>query len=127
MFDLVISGGTVLDGTGTPGRKADVGIEAGRIAAIGDLAAAEAVERVDATGQVVAPGFVDLHSHSDLTLLSAPGAPNKIRQGITAEVNGNCGMGGVPLPADQAVAIRRANAPIDPDLGVDWPWSDFES
>jgi N-acyl-D-amino-acid deacylase len=125
VFDLVVLGGTVVDGTGARGRRTDVGIAGGRISALGDLVAADTRDRIDAAGRIVAPGFVDVHSHSDLTLLSAPSAPSKIHQGITTEVNGNCGMGGVPLPARQATAIRRANATIDPDLGVDWSWSDL--
>ena len=70
-LDLVVEGGTVIDGTGGPGRRADVGVAAGRIAVIGDLAdRATGARRIDAGGLVVAPGWVDLHIHSDLTLLS---------------------------------------------------------
>jgi N-acyl-D-amino-acid deacylase len=125
MFDLIVGGGTLIDGTGAPGRPADVGVSAGRIAAIGDLGAAEADVRIDAAGLVVAPGFVDLHSHSDLSLLSAPGAPSKVRQGVTTEINGNCGMGPFPYPAARADEIRDANSTIDPDRAVDWSWRDL--
>ena len=73
----------------------------------------------------MAPGWVDLHSHSDLTLLSDGRAVSKVAQGVTTEVNGNCGMGGVPLPPAVADLTRAANATIDPDrgraLGVDGP------
>ncbi len=125
--DLVIVGGTVIDGTGSAGRRADVTVRAGRIDAIGDLAEAgtDGLERVDATGLVVAPGWVDLHSHSDLTLLSDGRARSKVAQGVTTEVNGNCGMGAVPLPAMAASEIRAANATIDPDPGVRWHWTDL--
>ena len=69
VLDLVVAGGTVIDGSGAPRRRADVGVAAGRIVTIGDLAGlAPGAERVDATGLIVAPGWVDLHSHSDLTL-----------------------------------------------------------
>lgn len=125
MFDLVVGGGTVIDGTGGPSRRADVGVADGRISAIGDLGAAEAGERIDAGGLVVAPGFVDLHSHSDLTLLSAPDAPSKVRQGVTTEINGNCGMGPFPNPPERATEIRSANANIDNDLAVAWSWHDL--
>ncbi len=125
-LDLVISGGTVIDGTGAPRRRADVGVAGGRIVAIGDLSvAADGVERVDATGLVVAPGWVDMHSHSDLTLLSDGRARSKIGQGVTTEINGNCGMGGVPLPPAVADLTRKANATIDPDTDVRWDWTDL--
>lgn len=125
MFDLIVADGTVIDGTGAPRRRADVGVIGNRIAAIGDLATADARTRVPANGLVVAPGWVDLHSHSDVSLLSAPGAPSKVRQGVTTEVNGNCGMGAVPLPPERQGAIREANATVDPDLDVEWSWRDL--
>src|SRR6478735_7513540 len=127
MLDLVVGGGTVYDGTGGPARRIDVGIVDGRIGALGDLSSADATSRIDATGLAVAPGFVDLHSHSDLTLLSAPGAPSKVRQGVTTEINGNCGMGPFPNPPARAVEIRSANANIDNDLAVAWDWEDLPS
>ena len=124
-LDLVLAGGSVIDGTGAPRRRADVGVAGGRIVAIGDLSAGPGTERIDATDRVVAPGWVDLHSHSDLTLLSDGRAVSKVAQGVTTEVNGNCGMGGVPLPPAVADLTRAANATIDPDrgraLGVDGP------
>ena len=125
MLDLIVGGGTLVDGSGIPGRPADVGVSGGRIVAIGDLAAAAATDRIDATDLVIAPGFVDLHSHSDLTLLSAPAALSKVRQGITTEINGNCGMGPFPYPAEHAMEIRAANSTIDPDRSVDWSWRDL--
>ena len=124
-LDLVVTGGTVIDGTGTPRRRADVGVAAGRIVAIGDLSAGTASERIDATDRIVAPGWVDLHSHSDLTLLSDGRAVSKVAQGVTTEVNGNCGMGGVPLPPSVADLTRAANATIDPDRAVHWEWTDL--
>ena len=69
MLDLVFVGGEVIDGTGRPGIRADLGVRDGRIAAIGDLSGVECRERVDARGKVVCPGFIDMHTHSDLTLL----------------------------------------------------------
>ena len=127
-LDLVVVGGTVIDGTGGPRRRADVGVADGRIVAIGDLSAVVAdrgVECVDVDGLIVAPGFVDLHSHSDLTLLSDGRARSKVGQGVTTEINGNCGMGGVPLPPAVAERTRAANATIDPDPGVRWDWTDL--
>src|SRR6478609_2671723 len=124
-LDLVLAGGWVIDGTGAPRRRADVGVAGGRIVAIGDLSAGSAAERVDATGRVVAPGWVDLHSHSDLTLLSDGRAVSKVAQGVATEVNGNCGMGAVPLPPAVADLTRAANATIDPDRAVRWEWTDL--
>ena len=95
-FDLIIRGGRVADGTGSPARGADVGIAGGRIAAIGDLAAASAPREIDASGSVVAPGFIDVHAHSDAYLLIEPDAPSKLAQGVTTEVNGQCGGSAVP-------------------------------
>jgi N-acyl-D-amino-acid deacylase len=126
-LDRVVAGGMMVDGTGAPRRRADIGIAGGRIVAIGDLSdmSVTAVERVDATGLFVAPGWVDLHSHSDLTLLSDGRARSKVAQGVTTEVNGNCGMGVVPLPAAVASRTRAANATIDPDPAVRWDWTDL--
>ena len=127
-LDLVVAGGTVVDGTGAPPRRADVGVADGRIVAIGDLSdlAAGGVEHLDAAGLIVAPGFVDIHSHSDLTLLSDGRARSKVAQGVTTEINGNCGMSGFPFPADVAGLTRAAVATIDPDPGVRWDWTDLE-
>ena len=124
-LDLVLAGGHVIDGTGAPRRRADVGVAGGRIVAIGDLSAVPGAERIDATDRVVAPGWVDLHSHSDLTLLSDGRAISKVAQGVTTEVNGNCGMGGVPLPPYVADLTRASNATIDPDRAVAWDWTDL--
>jgi N-acyl-D-aspartate/D-glutamate deacylase len=99
-LDLIIHGGRVVDGTGSPAgdRRADIGIENETIVAIGNLAMAEAHRRLDATGCMVAPGFVDIHSHSDFTLLVDPRARSAISQGVTSEVVGNCGHGCAPIP-----------------------------
>ena len=100
MFDVLITGGRLVDGTGSPARRADVGITADRIAAIGDLAEAEARKSLGASGLVVAPGFIDIHSHSDFTLLIDPRAHSQIYQGVTTELIGNCGHGCAPLGAN---------------------------
>ena len=123
-LDLVLAGGTVVDGSGAPRRAADIGIDDDRIVAIGDLAAAEARERIDVSGLTVAPGFVDMHAHSDLCILSSPRARSKIRQGVTTEVVGNCGLGPTPAPPEHAEAVRRAAALIDLDGDVAMTWTD---
>ncbi|MBK8049728.1 MAG: amidohydrolase family protein [Anaerolineales bacterium] len=85
MFDIIIRNGTIVDGQKTPRFEADVGIQGDRITAIGDLAAAEAATTLDATDSIVAPGFIDVHTHSDAALLSTPFLASKIMQGITTE------------------------------------------
>src|SRR3954462_673957 len=90
-FDIVIANGHVIDGTGSPWYAADVGIRDGRIAAIGNLTGATATKRLDARGQVVAPGFIDMLGQSEITILVNPHLPSKIFQGITTEVTGEGG------------------------------------
>jgi N-acyl-D-amino-acid deacylase len=99
-FDLLIRNGEVLDGTGAAATRADVGVCGERIAAIGDLSQAEAKTVIDATGQIVCPGFIDVHSHSDAYLLIEPRASSKVFQGITTEVCGNCGASAAPRLGD---------------------------
>ncbi len=99
-FDVVIRGGHVIDGTGSPWYAADVGIRAGRIAAIGNLADEPARSRIDAHGLVVAPGFIDMLGQSEITILVEPHLPSKIFQGITTEVTGE---GGSAAPLSDAI------------------------
>jgi N-acyl-D-amino-acid deacylase len=84
-FDWLIRGGTVLDGTGTPGRRADVALTGDRIAAIAPNLATETGRVVDATGCIVAPGFIDMHAHSDFALLAYPSAEAKVNGGAVLE------------------------------------------
>ena len=97
MFDVVVRGGLVVDGTGAAARRTDIGITDDRITVIGDLSGAEAGRLLNADGLVVAPGFIDIHSHSDFTLLIDPRAHSQIYQGVTTELVGNCGHGCAPL------------------------------
>ncbi len=93
-YDLVIQNGTVVDGTGAPARRADIGIRGGKFAAIGDLRSASAKRKIDAAGLIVAPGFVDMHNHSDDTLIDEPNCESMIRQGVTTMVLGEGGSAG---------------------------------
>lgn len=122
MYDLIIRHGQLIDGLDTPRRQADVGIIADRIATIGDLGDAEAEQVVDATDRIVAPGFVDIHSHSDLTLLSDGRARSKIAQGVTTEVNGNCGISYAPAAGPHRALVRTEGptCDLDPDVVIDW-------
>ena len=107
MFDIVIIGGTVVDGTGAPGYRADVGVSGEAIEAIGDLSTAEARRVIDATGLTVTPGFIDTHAHSDGALLVDPQHANGLRQGITTEILGQDGLSYAPLSADNYRVYRR--------------------
>lgn len=115
MLDLKIQQGQILDGSGTPGVIADVGVKGDRIVEIGDLAKTPAIRTLAASGRIVCPGFIDAHSHSDAFLLVEPSAPSKITQGITTEVMGNCGCSAAPirnagfLPSDWAAAPLPEN------------------
>lgn len=99
-FDLVIHGGLLVDGLGWPGRHADVGVRDGRIAYLGPIDRERARSAIDATGLVVAPGFVDIHSHSDRSILGCPSADSRVLQGYTCEVTGNCGGSAAPTGPD---------------------------
>ena len=101
-FDVLIRGGAIVDGTGAPRRVADVGIRGGRIEAVGALAGAPAARVVDATGLVVAPGFIDVHTHAD-ELADHPAAEHFARMGVTTVIAGNCGSS----PTDVAGAFGR--------------------
>ena len=108
-YDLLISGGRVIDGTGAPARKADVALNGDRIAAIGDLQGATAKQRVDAAGKTIAPGFIDVHTHDDNALLRTPDMTMKVSQGVTTVVVGNCGVSLAPLtPRGRTAAAARS-------------------
>lgn len=96
-FDLVVRGGTVIDGTRAARFDADVGVTDGRITAIGDLSASTADTTLDATGLIVAPGFIDAHTHDDQAVLSQAAMPFKVSQGVTTVIAGNCGISAAPL------------------------------
>ena len=96
-FDVVIRGGTIVDGTGSRGSRNDLGIRGDRVAAIGNLADADTKRSVNATGRIVCPGFIDMHSHSDSSLLEDGLAHSAVRQGATTHVIGNCGSSPAPV------------------------------
>ena len=108
MFEIKIINGTVIDGSGSDPQEADIGISGGVIDAVGDLQRATAAVTIDAEGQIVCPGFIDVHTHSDTYFLIEPTAPSKLHQGITTEICGNCGASAAPvtsfehLPSDWA-------------------------
>ena len=123
-MQTIIRNVEVLDGSGAPAYRADIALEGDRIAAIGDLAAAtgpggrpETV--IDGQGLAAAPGFIDIHSHSDYTLPINPRAESKIRQGVTTEVIGMCGGSAAPLDPEDRERLKAAR----PELP--WTWTTF--
>src|SRR5678809_6885 len=96
-MDLLITNGTIVDGTGAAPFRADIAVTDGKITDIGTIPSQPGVKTIDATGLVVAPGFIDIHSHSDFTLFADPRGVSQITQGVTLEVVGNCGHGCAPI------------------------------
>ena len=99
--DILIRNGTVVDGTGSPGRLADVAVRGDRIIEVGHISSTDAVMTIDATDLIVAPGFIDIHTHSDVTVLLDPRCESKILQGVTTEVTGNCSFSPFPFSDDR--------------------------
>jgi N-acyl-D-amino-acid deacylase len=110
--DVVIRGGTVYDGTGAPGMRAEVGVRGDRVVAVG-VVAERGAEELDARGLAVAPGFVDVHSHDDFAVLLEPEMGFKVLQGVTSDVVGKCGSGVVPFEAGLR-RFRRLHPDADP-------------
>jgi N-acyl-D-amino-acid deacylase len=122
-WSLLIRGGTVIDGSGAPRERADVAVEGDRIVAIGRGLDGLATRTIDATGHVVAPGFIDAHSHSDLFYFGCPSAESKIRQGCTTEVVGMCSFSPAPIAPGRADMVRNWAGGIG--ASVDFRWEAF--
>jgi N-acyl-D-amino-acid deacylase len=112
-YDLIIRGGTVYDGSGGPGVRADVGVQGETIATVGDLTEATGGDEVDASGHAVVPGFIDVHSHDDTLVLVEPDVVGKTMQGVTTVVVGNCGSGVVPYESARNGLLRSLDVPDD--------------
>src|SRR6516162_2641698 len=102
MTDWILRGGEVVDGRGGPRRRADVAIAGARVAAVGVVAREEGVREIDVAGKIVAPGFIDVHTHDDRALFATPEMAAKTSQGVTTVVTGNCGVSLAPLVLDAA-------------------------
>ena len=122
MFDTLILDGTIVDGTGKSRYKADLGISGGKITAIGSLIGSESKRTIDAGQHVVSPGFIDMHTHSDVTLLDDPCGESKVYQGVTTEVTGNCSYSPFPSGIGGPSALQES-------LGqtliskINWKWN----
>jgi len=130
-FDLLVRNGRVVDGSGNPWFRGDIGIRGGRIAEMGRLGASEAERVIDARGLIVAPGFIDIHTHNELTLLISPEA-EKIRMGVTTEVVGTCGVSAAPVAKERFEELLVAFYTVGggysfftDDAAVAWDWSTF--
>ena len=122
MLDVVLERVSIIDGTGAPFYITDIALRGDRIVRIGDCTGREAVERVDCRTLAVAPGFIDMHGHSDESLIALPTADSKILQGVTLEVGGNCGASPGPFSLG-TLAERRSD--LRSQYGIDAPWEDL--
>ena len=119
MYDIIIRNGRIIDGTGSPWFAGDIAIEAGRIVRIGNVADAEAGQVIDAGGHFVVPGLIDIHSHSDLTIVLEGRASSSLAQGITTQVMGNCGISAAPT-RDHEIYYGALDPAMTRGLDCDW-------
>ena len=123
-FDLVVRNGTILDGTGGPEWRADLGLVGDTITAIGSIDPEQGSQVLDASGLHVSPGFIDIHSHSDATIFAYPTADSRAQQGITTEVTGNCGFSAAPL---EGVDVERRRSEMEEESGAPVTWNGVAS
>lgn len=124
-MDFTIRHGTVIDGTGRPRYVADVLVREGKIAAV-EPSLSPVGEVIDANGMIVCPGFIDMHTHSQLVVFAEPDLPMKVAQGITTELFGQDGLGTFPMVADASAMWRTHLSGLDCNPLIDWNWRDAE-
>src|SRR6266487_4064693 len=123
MYDLLFRNARIVDGSGSPWYRADLAVAGDRIAAIGKLDGAEAGRTIDCREAVLAPGFFDLHVHSDLMLLAEPRHEPKIFQGVTTELLGQDGLSYAPISREKLPLLRRFLGGLNGDPAIGWDWS----
>jgi N-acyl-D-amino-acid deacylase len=124
-FDVVLANGRIVDGCGNPWFWGDLAVRRGRIAEIAPAGTLQGQQSIDVGGRFVAPGFVDVHTHSDLSILVNRRAESVVRQGVTTEVIGNCGMSPAPALRDRLAHIQHYWGPISAQPEVTWKWRTF--
>ena len=124
-FDLVIKNGKIIDGTGNPWFKDDIGISQGKIEKIG-LIKEDGQKTIDAKGMVVSPGFIDLHNHADYSMFGFPNCENYIMQGITTGVIGNCGKSFAPINSQSLELLKDYFSPYMAKVDYGWDWKTFK-
>ncbi|MDG1401383.1 MAG: amidohydrolase family protein [Candidatus Binatia bacterium] len=130
-FDTLLRNGTIVDGTGSPRHQADIGLRDGRIAAVGDLSSKSSDRVLDIRGQIVAPGFIDIHTHYDAQVFWDPTLSPSSNHGVTTVVGGNCGFSIAPLSPDAGDYLTRMLARVEGmpleslQQGVPWNWTSF--
>lgn len=125
MYDLIIENGRIVDGTGNPWYLADIAVKDGHIAKIGRLQGQTAVRKINAQGLVVAPGFIDMHCHSDALLFVTPREEGKVLQGVTTETIGNCGMSATPVSDQNLELLKKYTNSIFAGIPLAWDWHGF--
>jgi len=123
MYDLLFKNACLLDGTGAPWQKGDLAVKDGKIVAVGYVSCSEAKEVIDAAGMVLAPGFIDIHSHSDFSITKVGLAESRILQGVTTELGGDCGLSAAPVNPEKRDLLKRYVGFLDP--GMDFSWQSF--
>jgi N-acyl-D-amino-acid deacylase len=121
-FDMIIKNGSIIDGITDAPYNADIGVVSDRISAVCSLQNDQAKQIIDVSGKTVSPGFIDIHSHTDLELFVNPKAESKIRQGVTTELSGNCGGSMFPLNEE----LTEYEKAIKKDMGIDVAWTDLK-
>ena len=124
-YDFVLANGKIMDGCGNPWYWGDLGIQDGRISEIAPAGSLQGRQKVDAAGRFITPGFIDIHTHSDLSILVNRRAESAVRQGVTTQLIGNCGMSPAPVSEIHLAEMKRQWGPISDQPEVRWEWQTF--